>query len=45
MINLLFTGNDKIFEGLSISLISIIKHCKEPLNVCVLTMDLSDINL
>ena len=44
MINLLFTGNDKIFEGLSISLISIIKHCKEPLNVCVLTMDLTDIN-
>lgn len=44
MINLLFTGNDKIFSGLSISLISIIKHCKEPLNVKVLTMDLSEQN-
>lgn len=44
MINLLFTGNDKIYDGLSLSLISIVKHCKEPLNVYVLTMDLSDIN-
>ena len=44
MINLLFTGNDKIFEGLSLALISIVKHCKEPLNVVVLTMDLTDMN-
>lgn len=44
MINLLFTGNDKIFDGLSISLISIIKYCKQPLNVKVLTMDLSEQN-
>ena len=44
MINLLFTGNDKIFDGLSTGLISITKHCKEPLNVTVLTMDLSEMN-
>lgn len=44
MINLLFTGNDKIFDGLAISLISIVKHCKEPLNVIVLTMDLQELN-
>lgn len=44
MINLLFTGNDKIFEGLSVSLISIVKHCKQPLNVHVLTMDLHELN-
>jgi len=44
MINLLFTGNDKIFEGLSIALISIVKHCKQPLNVDVLTMDLHEMN-
>ncbi len=44
MINLLFTGNDKVFDGLSVALISIIKHCKEPLNVKVLTMDLSEQN-
>ncbi|MBQ8522532.1 MAG: hypothetical protein IJ458_02570 [Clostridia bacterium] len=44
MINLLFTGNDKIFDGLSIALISIVKHCKQPLNVHVLTMDLKEIH-
>lgn len=44
MINLLFCGNDKVFEPLAISLISIIKHCKQPLNVYVLTMDLSHMN-
>lgn len=44
MINLLFTGNDKIFEGLSIALVSIVKYCNEPLNVDVLTMDLQQIN-
>lgn len=44
MINLLFTGNDKIFDGLAIALISIVKHCKEPLNVVVLTMNLEELN-
>lgn len=43
MINLLFTGNEHIFKGLAISLVSIAKHCKEPLNVHVLTMDLTDL--
>lgn len=44
MINLLFTGNVKVFDGLAISLISIVRHCKEELNVKVLTMDLSGQN-
>lgn len=44
MINLLFTGNDKIFDGLSVSLVSIVKYCKQPLNVYVLTMDLQQYN-
>lgn len=43
MINLLFTGNDKIVDGLSLALISIANHCKEMLNVIVLTMDLQEI--
>ena len=43
MINLLFTGNDKAFAGLTVALISIVKHCTEPLNVKVLTMDLSNL--
>ena len=29
MINLMFCGNDKIYNGILISLISIIKHTKE----------------
>ena len=44
MINLLFTGNDRVFDGLAVSLVSIIKHCKEPLNVSVMTMDLTSEN-
>ena len=44
MINLLYAGNDKVFDGLLISLLSITKHTKEPLSVYVLTMDLTDIS-
>lgn len=44
MINLLFTGNDKIFNGLSMAILSITKHCKEALNIYVLTMDLHEMN-
>lgn len=44
MINLMYAGNDYTFNGVLISLLSIIKHCKKPLNVYILTMDLSDIN-
>ena len=44
MINLLYAGNDKVFDGLLISLLSITKHTKEPLSVYVLTMDLTDID-
>lgn len=43
-INLLFTGNDYAFDGIVTSLLSIIKHTKERLNVYVLTMDLSNKN-
>lgn len=44
MINLMFCGNDKIFDGLVISLLSITKHTKEALNVFILTVDLHDID-
>ena len=44
MINLMFAGNDKVYDGLLLAGLSIIKHCKEPINVYVLTMDLSDKN-
>lgn len=44
MINLMFCGNDKVLDGMIISLLSIVKHCKKELNVFILTMDLTEIN-
>ncbi len=44
MINLMFCGNSKVFDGMIISLLSIVKYTNEPLNVFVLTMDLRNIN-
>lgn len=43
MINLLFSGNYKVIDGLLTTLLSILKRSelKEPLNVVVLTMDVS----
>ena len=44
MINLIYCGNDKVFDGLLISLLSASKHTKDALRAYVLTMDLSDID-
>ena len=44
MISLLYCGNDKVFRGLLISAISVAAHTTEPLDVHVVTMDLSDCN-
>ena len=44
MINLLFCGNDKVFDGLMISLLSAAKNTKESIRAFVLTMDLSDVD-
>ena len=44
MINLLYGGNDKVFDGLMISLLSASKNTKETIRAYVLTMDLSDVN-
>lgn len=41
MINLLYAGNDKTFDGILISLLSIVKHYKGALNVFILSMDLT----
>lgn len=43
MINLLYGGNQKAYDGMMISLISIANNTKEPLNVFILTMNLSDV--
>lgn len=39
MMNLLFCGNDYVFDGIVVSLLSITKRCKEELNVYLLTAD------
>ena len=44
MINLMFCGNSKVFDGMIISLLSIAEHTKEALNVFILTMDLRTLN-
>lgn len=44
MINIMFAGNFKVFDGMLIASLSILKHCKEEINVYILTMDLTDIN-
>lgn len=42
LISILYGGNSGAFDGMMISLISLAKHTKEPLNVYILTMDLTD---
>lgn len=44
MINLMYAGNIKVFDGLLISLVSLAKHTKEPFTAYVLTMDLHEID-
>jgi len=44
MISLLYCGNEKVFRGLLISLLSVAAHTKEALDVHLLTMDLTDKN-
>jgi len=44
MINILYCGNDKIFDGILISLLSICKYSKAQLNIFVITVDLTDIH-
>lgn len=44
MINIMYCGNDKIFDGILISLLSICKYTKVALNIFTLTVDLTDIN-
>ena len=43
-IPILFAGNVRVFDGMVISSLSIVKYCNEPIDVYLLTMDLSDRN-
>ena len=42
--DLLYAGNDRTYDGLLISLLSVVKHHKKPIKVYILTMDLSEVN-
>lgn len=44
MINLLYCGNDRVFDGILISLMSIIKYTNQPVSAFILTMNLTDLN-
>ena len=44
IINLMYCGNDKVFDGLLISLLSLTKYTKSQIQVFVLTMDLQGLN-
>ena len=41
-IPILFAGNVKVFDGMVISSLSTVRYCKEPIEVYLLTMDLTD---
>lgn len=44
MINILFGGNYKVFDGMLLCLMSMAKHTKETLNVYILTADVTNLN-
>lgn len=44
MINVLNAGNLKVSDGLMITVLSMIKHTTEPINMICFTMDLSDVD-
>lgn len=43
-IPILYAGNRRVFDGMLISLLSVVKYCRAPLDVFLLTMDLTDRN-
>ena len=44
MINILFGGNYKVFDGILLCLLSMKNKTNKPLNVFVMTTDLQDLN-
>ena len=43
-IPILYAGNRRVFDGILISLLSVVRYCQEPLDVFLLTMDLTEQN-
>lgn len=44
MINVMLCGNDKVFSGMLITLMSMVKYTKEPVHAYIMTMDLTELN-
>ena len=44
MINLMYAGNTKVFDGMLTSILSILKHNNDELNIYILTVNLHDFN-
>ena len=44
MINILFGGNYKVYDGILLCLMSMVKHTNEPLNINILTADITEQN-
>ena len=44
MINILFGGNSKVFDGILLCVLSMTKHTQKPLNIFVMTTDLQELN-
>ena len=44
MINLMYSGNDKVFKGIMLSVLSILKHTKESISVYMITMKVEGFN-
>ena len=44
MINLMFCGNKKVYDGLLIAILSLAKHTKSALSIFLITANLEDIN-
>lgn len=44
MINILFGGNYKVYDGILLCLLSMTKHCHEPIRIYILTADVTELN-
>ncbi|MBQ8615755.1 MAG: glycosyltransferase family 8 protein, partial [Clostridia bacterium] len=44
MINILFGGNEKVFDGILLCLLSMTKHTNQELNIYILSADVSELN-
>ena len=44
MINILFGGNYKVYDGILLCLMSMTKHTNEELNIYILSAELTEIN-